>query len=512
MPVRVPIGLSTTASFDVWNRGTAAARLGEFTTAALGLASPFSLSGGDCATGAVIAPGERCSFDISIAPTSIGTSNDTIDLAYSDSTQQSHVSYAISAAGSAPIADQSLGTDWTTPADAPLEVTVRVSNDSGYAVTLGDTSSAGLGLAAPFARTGGTCETGQVLPPQTGGACTIVVGFSTAEAGTFTKDFLLSYSWTASGGGTARAYYSVGITSGQSLVFESPAPYLGPAGVGSAATETFLVRNLGDKPIVLGVIGAAPLGLAAPFSLVGGTCQSGQQLVADQTCTLLVQFSPTASGTFSDAIELGYVSAGSRLAARLPIAASAAPADGPNCFTTGCAPGQVCWQPIGEPANAGRCVDVPPPPPACMAPCLWDAMKNCLPVMASCHYSAQTGTARRCDPLTGWAIDYQDGAGPLSNRQWSLNGKICFSQVVSYVGTTPVTAYSDGSSPIAVGAGDPYGASGAINCGPYTNLEQVPTAERDDPFIERGSFECTDWKNTYLHFTECRSETAGTCP
>ncbi|HEY6560743.1 MAG TPA: hypothetical protein VI072_25875 [Polyangiaceae bacterium] len=69
-----------------------------------------------------------------------------------------------------------------------------VSNSGGFDALVGDVSSAGLGLAAPFSRSGGTCASGGSVPPNS--SCTLEIAFApTALA--FTADRIeLPYTWT----------------------------------------------------------------------------------------------------------------------------------------------------------------------------------------------------------------------------------------------------------------------------------------------------------------------------
>lgn len=74
-----------------------------------------------------------------------------------------------------------------------------------------------------------------------------------------------------------------------------------------STTETIVITNTGGHTVTLGTVATADLGLAAPFSNAGtGTCVASKTLARDASCTLIVNFSPTAIGTFTDSVELAY--------------------------------------------------------------------------------------------------------------------------------------------------------------------------------------------------------------
>lgn len=73
----------------------------------------------------------------------------------------------------------------------------------------------------------------------------------------------------------------------------------GSVTTGSNATNTLTLHNDGDANLVLGTLA----GLAAPFSLVNNTC-SGQTVTAGGSCTVGVRFAPTATGNFTDTLNI----------------------------------------------------------------------------------------------------------------------------------------------------------------------------------------------------------------
>ena len=125
--------------------------------------------------------------------------------------------------------------------------------------------------------------------------------------------------------------------------------------------------------------------------------------------------------------EGGYVDAGPGSDAGDPDGATS---DGgsTNCYDTGCPSQHVCKEQPGTP-GFGSCLFVPDPPVHCMAPCLWEARKNCLPVMRNCVRSAtyypNLGGAV-CDLDTGWRQAFMAGPGSFDTTTDYHNNVKCF--------------------------------------------------------------------------------------
>lgn len=372
-------------------------------------------------------------------------------------------------------------------------------------------SESGLGLAPPFHRSGGTCETGQRLALNTG--CSIGISFVPTAVQSFTNtasvryvvanSALLGFSnqLTLQGTGTAPVRVSANWVLSQ------------PAAPGTSRRDTLTFTNWGDAAVTLGTVSDAALGLAAPFSVVGGTCTTGATLAPRTgSCTLELQFSPTTLGTFADELQLAYTdvngatySASKRLSSRAQASVSN------NCFDTGCAVGQVC---SAVAPGVGSCIDVPAPPPNCMAPCLWEARRHCLPVLGACTQEASTNPSLTCDIATGWALHVTTGGSPdiqTSHTRLRQFGAECFSESRKYIPyfQASESSFTDGAQGIARARTPLFGdGTRNVECGPFTGAEHIPGTTF---FVEQRSPECTAWTNQYLAATACRSVRPGTC-
>lgn len=71
--------------------------------------------------------------------------------------------------------------------------------------------------------------------------------------------------------------------------------------------KTFTITNSGQGEATLGTLTDTGLGLAAPFSKKStSTCASGGKIAPNGTCTLIVVFSATAAGSYTDTLSIPY--------------------------------------------------------------------------------------------------------------------------------------------------------------------------------------------------------------
>jgi hypothetical protein len=227
----------------------------------------------------------------------------------------------------------------------------------------------------------------------------------------------------------------------------------------------------------------------------------------------VLQFSPTEIGTFQDELQLPYTyadGAAFSISKRLWSRAEANPSA--SCFDTGCPDGQIC---SAAAPGAGTCVNVPPPPPNCMAPCLWEARRHCLPAFGECAQETTSISTLTCDADTGWAMQstrFRTSEGLGWESSYRRFGTECFARR-TYDATgimyTVTSSYTDGSQPIAY-VDDLFAQAGTrhVYCGPYTGTQAPPGVA---PFVERQTPECSAWFDQYLAGTGCQSTSPGTC-
>jgi hypothetical protein len=195
----------------------------------------------------------------------------------------------------------------THPVGGSVTRTLRVTNNGE-----GDaTDLQGEGLNTPFSffngafpGTGGTC--GAVLA--VGASCNIVIEFSSNIENFFTDNLILSYN-----NGRVRVTMDLGIvgraTNSLGLLVISNGPFynFGIIDVNTTSTHIFTVENIGGGSATL----QGESLLAPPFRFAGGSypgdggdCDGTLNVM--ESCTLEVEFAPTAAGTFNNSIGLDY--------------------------------------------------------------------------------------------------------------------------------------------------------------------------------------------------------------
>jgi hypothetical protein len=519
-----PVGRADTRIVRVVNTGALDAKLGEVSAAALGLAAPFSLvPGGTCVSGGVVPKGYgSCEFVIGFNAPQARQYSDDFTLAYAPAAggESRTLVVPVVGTGEEPIRVTAPYRAFTNrPLATVTDAEVVVQNHGGYAVTLGDVGGGRLGLTPPFSAVGGTCASGAVLAPN--GTCTIVVRFAATQLGVFDDVLGFEYNWAESGAGPVPAGTPIHGSTVVPITLAADPLLLAPVAVGATAQQVIVVKNSGGAPAVLGTISDAALGLAAPFALSGGSCSTGLALAPNGgSCTLNVTFAPTSAGAANANLVLRYTfgAFGSRSVSHTIPATAVAPSS-TDCYATGCGTGQVCAQISSNASGAGTCVSVPDPPAGCMAPCLWEARKKCLPVLGACNSEITNDpadstrqTETLCDPRTRWAErDERLYQSVVIGSSYRNNGATCFTSGMKMVGANYYEQpYTDGTGPIAVGLFlVPNDGTRSVWCGPHTSVAGLDPADAYKESITAP--ECVAWQRQYLDWTRCRSQASGSC-
>lgn len=282
----------------------------------LGLADPFTFEGGTYpgtagTCGTTLAAAATCTIIVNFTPTVAGdVSNDTIDISYNDGVTTQHATRDVTGRGGAgilTISDAATYSYGNVFVGATGSKTFTITNTgTDFAINMAD----GLGLAAPYTFKGGTY-------PGTGGdcstdldialTCTIVVDFAPSATGTLADTIEIAYNDGSANQSALRAVTGVGqlamlsISDGATYDYGSKAP-------GTVTSKTFTITNTGNYTASSM---AAAAGLSAPINYKGGTYPGtagtcSTSLAAAGTCTVIVDFSPVATGAFSKTITINY--------------------------------------------------------------------------------------------------------------------------------------------------------------------------------------------------------------
>ena len=194
----------------------------------------------------------------------------------------------------------------TKATGSSTDATLTLDNTGGYQAS----SIAGLGLAAPFSFKGGTY-------PGTGGSCgttlsagsncTVVVTYSPSTVAVHSDTIQIDYNDGVSAQSETRDVQGTGVVAASLDISHGPTYDFGTKALGSNTDHTFTIDNTGGATATA----IAPGVLTAPFTFkggsypgTGGTC--GGSLAAAGSCTVVVTYSPTATGVHSDTMTLNY--------------------------------------------------------------------------------------------------------------------------------------------------------------------------------------------------------------
>ncbi|HMJ10327.1 MAG TPA: choice-of-anchor D domain-containing protein, partial [Polyangiaceae bacterium] len=187
----------------------------------------------------------------------------------------------------------------TGDADAVIRV-VR------YLPTYGGTHT----LAPPISLEATTCKEGSRIAP--GGTCTATVRFAPTEPNYTFGSLEIGYYWQNSAWDRFLLFNFEGSSDGVLFISDPVTFDFGSVSLGSTLTKTFEIANWLDPSVTLADISSDGLGLAAPFTLVGGTCKSGMALTLSPRgrCTVEVAFTSTRLGAATESLDVRYRLAG----------------------------------------------------------------------------------------------------------------------------------------------------------------------------------------------------------
>jgi alpha-tubulin suppressor-like RCC1 family protein len=302
-------GYSGTRTFFVKNDGGVDAKLGQVTSAGLGLSAPFALTGGSCTTGYVLPASGTCTLEITFSPTAEGTASSRIQLvnhwtdSEDDLPRTAIAEFAISGTGGdgvslsgAPVFDFGAYTPVTQDSRS-----FQLTNNGAPAITLGDMSAAALGLDSVFELAGTDCTTGMTLAAY-GGRCSIVVNFRVDAVGTYSDIMTVHYAPAGSSEQDSVTLELRGVGASLSLSVTSPdGDAFGAVALGSSKTKRYTVKNDGNVDLYL----TLQANMNLPFSISATTCVGGL-MRPGATCTTDITFAPTELGPYQAFFFTGY--------------------------------------------------------------------------------------------------------------------------------------------------------------------------------------------------------------
>jgi hypothetical protein len=79
--------------------------------------------------------------------------------------------------------------------------------------------------------------------------------------------------------------------------------------------------------------------------------------------------------------------------------------------------------PLDSRTNACTLPDIPDPPPYCVAPCVWEMVKRCLPVKQACTQATSPGDTKFCQLDTEWSLEHSNNSSdPVNDYYVRIKG------------------------------------------------------------------------------------------
>jgi len=278
----------------------------------LGLSAPFTFTGGaypgtsgSCA--ATLSSG-TCTVDVTYSPVTVALHSSTLQISYNNGYVGTSSTRNVQGTGILPATLTFLPATLYSFGNRATGSTTDVTMTVSYSGTAPATSMAGAGVANPYSfkggsypGTGGTCG-----PTISSGTCTVVVTYSPNSVATHNGTVSVNYDNGASTQTASRNLTGVGQALAYLTISDGPTYNFGTQSVGTTTSKTFTVTNVGS----VNATSMGGAGLAAPYTFkggsypgTGGSCSNSQ---APGSCTILVNYSPTATGISSDTILVNY--------------------------------------------------------------------------------------------------------------------------------------------------------------------------------------------------------------
>jgi hypothetical protein len=281
-------GQSAGQTISVMSDGSASLDLSSMTLSGSGAAA-YTL-GADTCSGQQLPATIGCSVRVTFTPPAVGSY--PASLLVADDAAGSPQAISLTGndlASNATASPSSLSFGGLRPGKAATPQTVTLTNDGNTTVRV---ATATLSGDPSFSLAADTCSNATLA---LGATCTVQIGFTPATLGSLQAT--LSFGDDAANSPQVVAVTGSGIQPAVSLSAASLA--FGNQAVGlPSAGQSVVVTNSGTDTLNIGAAG-----VAAPFGIVTDTC-SNTAVAPGSTCTIQVDFAPTATGPASGALSI----------------------------------------------------------------------------------------------------------------------------------------------------------------------------------------------------------------
>ena len=264
----------------------------------VGGTSRFKITGNNC-SGETIAANASCTIGVQFQPDVPGPLNDTLTITTIEQLGNAQVKTTVNLAGvgtspSARVTPSTIDFGAVTigTTSASQEITLR-NTGPGQLAVIGATG--GVVSSAPFAEGTDACA-GKTLG--VGESCTATVTFSPTTGG----DFFGTYTLTTSAGTFVVNLRGQGVS--RTLTVNPAALDFGDQQVGTpSGLRRVTVTNSSDSTVTISGTTLSG-GAGSQFRLLANECQPNTTLAPTQSCTIAVQFLPSAVGTQNETLTI----------------------------------------------------------------------------------------------------------------------------------------------------------------------------------------------------------------
>jgi len=262
----------------------------------------FARSGGTC--GSTVAIGSSCTVLVAYTPTAAGTRTGTLSLTHSNTLTPVVIALSGTATATtspaAAISSTVLSLAATTVGSTSPSLTLTLSNTGTAPLVLSSLGITGSNASEFALAAGASCVAGGSVAASS--SCTLPVTFTPAAAGA--RSATLGIVHNAANSPTTVALSGTGNAAPTpTLALNASSLAFGSQVVGTAgATQTVTVTNSGTAALVF--TGLTLSGTAAAEFSRSGTCSTAAPVAAGASCTLVLGYTPAATGSRSATLTL----------------------------------------------------------------------------------------------------------------------------------------------------------------------------------------------------------------
>ena len=296
-------GTSPVQSVTLSNTGTTALSL----TSIASNSTLFRISGGTCAAGGSIAAGANCTVTMTFNPAAAGAASGTLTFTHNANPATNTVALSgTGIAAAAPIAG-------AAPATLTFASTTVGVTTAAQTVTLSNTGNAALALSAiassspAFVVSGGSCASGGSV--SAGSNCTVMLSFKPTAAGAASGT--LTFSHNASPNISTVALSGTGAAAAPIASLTPSALSFAQVLASTSSNQTVTLSNTGLAPLAISTIGIGGAQASEFARAAASTCANGGSIAPGASCSVLINFTPTAAGARSASLSIAHNATGS---------------------------------------------------------------------------------------------------------------------------------------------------------------------------------------------------------